>query len=635
MNVTLVEFDVGTPWDRYQITLQNTEVLWINYAPGIWATSFAGDYTAFDSDLVGAEFTWYGAPALEPAGSAEGAASITRIGSVFVSNIRLPNAGGLAALLSLTEAGFYWDETTELLYVKFPMNNPPEVFSIVAGVATLASNKEWIDEANGRIYAPDLLSLPRVTKTIDPLFFGRIKLNDASIQLQNLHGEYDLLADFDTYGQEVRILYGDSDDIYSNFRRMWTGFVDDYTINEEVATIRASDSRKLLEKPVPVRFFDSTTYTDLSDRDEGKPIPIGYGKIIAATPTSTDRGIYDRAAAQTYTWKLCDTADHDGILSIEAVRYKGEALTVTSPATDAPAAEGQYGSVDLTAATFQTYKAAGDTYDFRDIEVDFTGLERSGSAIQAGLDVIVDLIATYGSIPFSNVRYNQAVWNAAASENVGLYVDRDRTIADQIERIAASLRIQFDVQGDGRFTVRRFAQATEPAYTVRPDELFSSIEAQYSSQEFASRLYVEYQGGVYRHTTDEAEIVDRYKTTRPAEFETVLTTQTDAQSFAEDIMSLAKDFPPLFPVTVPIPSRDLQIEENVYAILNRPAARWFGRVKCRIEGVTYDFDAEQVTLSLRGFERVADEGIIIYQQGFGFGAVGFAAPGNATAYPEV
>jgi hypothetical protein len=635
VNVTLVEFDVGTSWDRYQVTFQDTEVLWVSYAPGVWVTSFAGDYSAFDSDLVGAEFTWYGSPAREPAGSAEGSATITRIGSVFVGNIRLPNANGLSALLSLDEAGFYWDDTDELLYVKFPQNNPPDLFSIVVGVASLVSNKQWIDEENQRSYDADLVSLPKVKKTIDPLFFGRIKLNDATIRLQNVHGAYDFLADFDTYGQEIRILYGDTDDQYTNFRRMWTGFVDDYTITESEAIIRASDTRKLLEKPVPVRFFNQTDYTDLDDSDDGKPIPLAYGLIVDVNPMCVNRSIYDKASAQTYEWKLCDTTDHDGIDSIQAVRYKGTALTPVSPITDPPTASGQYGSVDLAEGTFETYKADDDEYDFRDLSVDFTGVENDGTAIETGLDVIVDLISTYGDIPFSNVRYNESQWTSATSDNVGLYVKKDSTIAKEIERIAASLRIQFDVQGDGRFTVRRFDPTAEPVYTVREDEILDPISAVYSSEEFASRIYVEYQGGVYRYTDDENEIIDRYKTTRAKTFETILTNEADATDFATDVMSLIKDLPPLISVTVPIPTTDLAIEQNIYAILNRPQARWFGRMKCRIEGIQFNFDTEDMRLDLRGFESVDDEALQIYSQGYGFGSTGFNSAPGATQYPEV
>ena len=631
MKITLVEFDVGTAWSRYQITAAETEVLWISYAPGVWATSFSGDFSLFNSDLIGAEFTWYGAPALPPAGSAAGESAITRVGSVFVDNVRLPNTINLPQLLDLGEAGFYFDDSDEILYVKFPANAPPDIYSVVAGVSTLTSNKEWIDEENNRTYSADLISLPQVTKTIDPLFFGRIQYNDATITLLNQHGEYDLLADFDAYGQEVRILYGDSDRPYSQFRRMWTGYIDDFQISEDELSIRASDSRKLLEKPVPVNFFSATDFSDLNDRDEGRPIPLAYGKVSNVNPMCVNRGIYNRASAQTYTWKLCDTQGYDGIKEITAVRYKGQALTLTAGTPNAT----QYGNVDLSAGTFTTHKAANDTYDFRDVEVDFVGVERGGVAIEDGLDVIVDLIDTYGGIPFSNVRYNQSQWNAATAPNVGLYIDRDTTIAQQIERIAASLRIQFDVQGDGRFTVREFDPDAEPRTTIREDEILTPINAQYSSDEFASRIYVNYVGGVLRDLSEEASIVDRYKTTRPAEFDTVLTNDTDAQAFADDILSLAKDFPPLISVRFPIPAIDLNIEDNVYAILNRLHKPWFGRVKCRIEGITYDFDSEQIVLDLRGFERVDDEGLIVYSQGFSFGTIGFGGPFSETQYPEI
>jgi len=641
MNITLVEFDVGSPWNRRQIQPEDTEVIWINYDPGVWATSIDGDFTEFDGFLQGMEedgitpYPWYGAPNRLPAGSTQAEESITRVGSVFINNERMPDAGGLPALLALTEAGFFYDDVTGLLYVRFPFGRAPELFKIVVGISTLSSNKAYIDEESGRIYSADLISAPLVSKTIDPLFFGRIKYNDVSLELENRNGEYDQLAEYDVYGQEIRILYGDDQRPHSRFRRMWTGYLEDFTITESELIIRASDSRKLLEQPIPVRFFEQADYPDLTDRDDGKPIPVAYGTVYNVTPICVNRGIYDRTAAQAYTWKLCDTEEHDGIDDILDVRYKGESLAPVVPITDPPVAVGQYGSVDLTDATFQTYKAANETYDFRDIEVDFIGVEEDGVVIEDGLDVIVDMIDKYAGIPFSNVRYNVLQWQSITAPDVGLYIDRDSTVAQQIERIAASLRIQFDIQADGRFTAREFDPDADTRMTIRPDELLDEIRVAYTSDEFASRLYVHYQGGVLRDTSREPDIIDRYKSSKPAEFETVLTSETDAQDFADDVFFLVEDFPPLISVTVPIPAMDMEIEDNIYAILNRVTSRWLGRVKCRVEGISYNFNAETVTFDLRGFERVADEGLTIYSQGFGFGFLGFGGVLSMTQYPEI
>ena len=624
MHITLCEFDVGIEWNRYQFTELGTEVTWVNYAPGVYVTNFSGTYAAIEATYFNGDYTnWLDNLAL----SSEIAGEITRVGSVFADNIRLPNAGGLAALLALTEGGFFYDDGDELLYIRTPGNYSPGLFKIVAGQAVLISQTDWKDEENQRIYDPDLISVPAISKTIDPLFFGKLQYNDATITIQNRHGEYDLFADFDVYGQEVRIIRGDSDTPYSRFRRIWTGYIDDFTLSEDSVDIRCSDRRKLLERPIPTSFFNQTTYINLDDRDVGKPIPVAYGKVVNINPMCVDKAL-DRTVAADYTFVLCDVSNHDGITSVQEVRYKGEVIT---PVTTTVATA----TIILDDADLED---ANGRVDFRDIEVDFTGVETGGSTVENGLDVIVDLIDNFANIPYSNARYVTSTWNSVTTSmpNIGLYLDKDSTVAQQIERIASSLRIQFDVTGDGRFTVRKFDPEATPRFTVRPDEMFGPIRAEYSSDEFASRLNIAYVGGILRYTDEEATIIERYKTAKPADFETVLTSEADAEDFAEDIIGLAKDFPPLISVTVPIENRQPNIEDNVYAILNRLHRRWFGRVLCRIEGITYNFDDNTLTLDLRGFERVEDEGIIIYSQGFAYGPYGYDTIGyGPTSFPEI
>ena len=597
MKITLVEFDIGTEWNRYQITPETTEVLWVNYAPGVWVTSVDGDFSYFDSDLVGAEFTWYS----DVATTEDVSGYVTRVGSVFVDTERAPSTVDLATLLSLEEWGFYWDDVERLLYLRLPFSNSPDLYSIIVGLAELISDKEYVDEINDRIYDPELISIPSVSKTIDPLFFGRIQYNDVNLQLHNLHGRYDDIGRFDVYGGEVRILYGSDSDDYTDFKRIWTGYIDDFTVTEGECSIRASDSRKLLERPVPVSFFSQTDFPNLSDRDDGKPIPIHYGKVIGFTPICIDTEA-DHTTAD-YNFKLCDTSLHDGIVSVDEVRYKGEVVSSTNNLTTA-----------IITLAYADIQDSNGRVDFRDIEVDFHGVQEGGTGIENGLDVVSDMIDKYGGIPFSNTRYDESTWNTikATMPDIGLSIEKDSTIAQQIEKIAASLRIQFDVQGDGRYTARAFNQSAEPDTTINEDQLLSPIEAVYTSDEFATRLYVNYVGGVLRYTENEQAIIDRYKTTRPAEFDTVLTSAVDAQDFAEDVISLVADFPPLINVTIPIDD-DFEIEDNVYAILNRLSGRWFGRMKCRVEGVQYNFDDETVTLSLRAFESMADIVVPVYQ----------------------
>jgi len=561
--LALCEFDAGHDWTRYDTGT------WVNYGPGIFYTDFTGTYSSLTSAWV------------------EGAETIEYVGSV--ATVYATKDGTQYDLTSVSstsnmhsEASFYWDETNDLLYIRLPSYEPPDIYEINVGITQYLAQRHWNDNVNSRQYLGDVLSMPNIKKRVDRFFWGKIFLQKASVVLQNAHGEYDLFYDWDVFGQTLKIYFGDTTDAYADMSQVWTGRIDDFTISESDITINAIDPRNELDEPIPPNVFTTATYANLYDNDENKPIPLAYGTLYNRTPKCVNRASYVKESGGDLTFKLCDMTNHDAIGSIDTVYYNGESLSGTAGADDYHWDTAQD---SLTDATFVINVNGDVDFDFDKVTVDFTGYEDSGgSLISKGLDVIKDLISTYVGTSYTAANYDTTQWASLASDDraVGLYVEKESTVLEAIEQITQSTQIQFDTTGAGLYTARLYDKGKVPDRTIQEDELMGDLELDYSSEQFLSRAVVEYAGGkTYVYDDEETEVA------------------RDAIAFAERVMDFSAEILPYVEIQTKTQNIDVEIEDIIYIKLDRRNKDWLGRVSCRVESIDIDLNDYMVTLGLR------------------------------------
>jgi hypothetical protein len=578
--LALCEFDAGQDWTRYDTGT------WVNYSPGIFYTDFTGEY----SDLASA---WVeGAETLD-VGSV-GTMYITKDGA----STRLTSFSSITALHA--EPGFYWDEGDDYLYIRLPNYDPPGIYNITIGVSAYVAQRHWINEEGDSQYDGTLKSLPNIKRSIDPLFFGKISYDSATVVLDNTHGEYDDFSSYDVFGQEIRLFFGDTEDNYSDLTQVWTGYIDDFVISESDIEINASDPRRKLETPIPPNTYSTDDYANIDDRKENKPIALAYGYVKNVTPVCVNEGSYAKDTAGNFTFKLCDMTNHDEIGAITDVRYNGESLSGSVNTDDL---YWNTGEDSLTDATLRIDKLADVELDFKKVTVDFSGVEdEDGNLISAGLDVIRDLIETYSGTAYVNANFDVTTWDNLAGDDkdIGLYIDKESTVLEAIEEITASIQMQFDVTGDGRYTARVFDDEKSYTRIIDEDEILGNISLSYNSDEFLSRVVVEYSGGkTYVYDDLEETVNKRFKYKRPKTFETLLTSSADADTFAQRVMELSKELKPIIELTTKTQTIGLNIEDLVIADINRRSTAWLGLSLCRVESVDIDLNSFEVTLGLR------------------------------------
>ena len=218
-----------------EITAKNTQ--WVNHGAGIWALSYSGLYDWVDSSLL----------------SGYTVQDFGLISIVVADNIRLEEKQTLEEITS-TPGTYYYDRTNKILYVCFTDYSSPYIHNIFLGsIVGLTYNA--IQPINSDVYYyPRLVSVPQLGRSRDPLFFGRLAYPTANAQVINADGYFDTYAeDNNIYGNVGKIKLGYSDLDISEYKTLFSGFIETFEVSEQYASFGLTNQRKQLSKPFPYR----------------------------------------------------------------------------------------------------------------------------------------------------------------------------------------------------------------------------------------------------------------------------------------------------------------------------------------------------------------------------------------------
>ncbi len=234
----LIELDISPVNDQ-----------WVNNGAGIWVYNLEASYPWVDDTLLDG-FT---------------ASDLTNVGSVVSDGAPLVS---VALVDTLTPLEFVWDATNNDLYICLQNYDEPGIHDVRVGLVYGFSYDEFTPAGmiNSQLYEGRLSGAPSVTLARDPLFFGRIQFGGGSIPIVNMDGKYDTFAqDNNIYGNEVRIFIGFEDLDYSDYERIFTGYVDDVSVGEEVMDITITDRRKRLTRAIEITATAQNPVTTIRD----------------------------------------------------------------------------------------------------------------------------------------------------------------------------------------------------------------------------------------------------------------------------------------------------------------------------------------------------------------------------------
>lgn len=591
--ITIVELDLGT-----------RQMVWFNWAAGVWYVDFDAVYDLIDGALL----------------SGVSAQTTGHVRSVSSDAARLLSVAD-AATVQTTELSFFYDSSTRRVYIHLQNGDEPSLHRVMLGVVLGVATRAGIH--NGMIYEGRLRSAPSISKSKDPLFFGRIAFEGGTIEIDNSDGEFDDVAEEnDVFGGAVRIIQGFGGLEYPDFARMGSGAIEDFEIGPERMVVNMKDARASLSRKITTAVFDKTTYPYLKDSNVGKSIPVCWGvcRNVPVVCTNED----EAPAPANYTFKLADTTNHE-LHAITTVRVNGVAKATSAS--------------DLAAGTFSLASANYSPGD--EVTADIEGYEdASGNLIENALDVILDILETYFGIQYIPSIFNQGEWSAATALAPDVcYFGNDPTEAIQIiEEICASSRLSFIVQDDDRYTARVYNPNRAVSQTFLRADLLEIPTIAYKTAEVLTSTRVGYNKDwsrnewVWLHdTSQEDAIYERYGIYREETFETLLKDATAAQAFSDDILELSGEVSRTVSLRMKLQPLGREIGDFIIADIGRRHGAE-KLAKLEIMGFSRDLVRAETTLDCRIVEMIP---ATVYVQG-GYWSEGYWGDGEwAATYEEV
>lgn len=262
----------------------------------------------------------------------------------------------------------------------------------------------------------------------------------------------------------------------------------------------------------------------------------------------------------------------------------------------------------VTLTDFAAFESSvkGSRPSDNDVTVDFTGYT-DGGVIDNALDVIKDLLLNYTPALFTTDFFNTTEWNVATAlvDDISVFIE-DSNIIDVIEEICNTVQGSFKIQSDGLYTFKLHNTAQGPQKTIQKEEFLQDIEVEYRSEEYVSSALVKYNQnwdtGKFRQSLykdEEQTQLTKYNSTKRRTFETLLTTEDNANNLGRAIVLRNKDIIPVFTIVTKTRNMDLSVFNTVNVIMDRTEIIWYGEVKCEVIGINVDFDSFQTELILR------------------------------------
>ena len=463
------------------------------------------------------------------------------------------------------DKSWYYDATNLMLFIHFANFEPPLGKVIRLGI--INGFIDSIDTTQGAYYDdiyydPRLLSVSNLSKKKDSLFYGILQYQGGSASLINTDGYFeDIITDNELFGQPARVYLGFEGFAFSDFRNVYTGYIDGFSYDRNTFSLALVDNRKFFSRKIPVRTFNKTEFPSLDDNDVGSPKPLGYGplrNIPCKCVNSAD------ATAIDYYFYTYDPTDHDtGTLS--EVRLNGIAVAGGSYSYDVAT-----GIITIASGTFVSPPTEDDIY----IEANLDGItcDINTTTIDHGMDIIKDLLYIYAAINYDTVNYNTTEWasETGASMQMGLYIDEEMTISEAIEKICMSEGGTFIVQDNGLFTMRHFSLSRAINRTIKRDEFLDEAKINYDGKSYLSSVVVNYSKDyaedkyiTYRNADYEQTSFKKYKKYAEKIYDTALATLADAEIKAEDIMIQSKDVSPTVTIKTKVQNIDLELMDLV------------------------------------------------------------------------
>lgn len=459
-------------------------------------------------------------------------------------NVKYNIVGSLSDCI-IQEGSFYWDNSTQFLYIHFEHNQEGLTDTYETGSFQGFSDNGmlYLDEQE---YTPLIESVPSIAQQQDIVNYDLPAYINGSVVLNNRlyktsSGQLDSFILQNVYGNNATLYYFPDDKITypNNGDRSYLVplaplYVEDYDISLQTIDLRLQDLRKSDNISIPTDKFTSSEYPDMGDKT-GDVIPLIYGQVREAaainTNPETTSGVVNYRIALLLT-----------VLGTVQVNIDDIWTTVTPSST--------------SLSTGEIVLAEANGRDDNGSVRECRALLPTGIAITYTTDIIKDLYSRYKGLEFIDSNFDTSEW---AIEEVGLssggVVFDDSMLmfeAIQVVQNGSVTGFRFEINADGLRTFRLddndrassgriepvdIANRDTMPVTTDSDQVFADVVVKYSKS-FNSGRYMSVGNEDYN-----SSVLARYRDQKTLTVETILNNSTDADSRALTDATRFKDIP--------------------------------------------------------------------------------------------
>ena len=384
----------------------------------------------------------------------------------------------------------------------------------------------YIDDVE---YLPLITQAPMIERSEDIVGYSKLRLISGSLELSNLSGIVDELKNENIIGNDAILSHLPNSAVIdgvaqrADVQDLARYFVESSSLGNSSVKLELQDLRAM-DKQVPTRFFDTVTYPDLSDSDEGKVVPLAYGAFrdLQATPVTSKET--DTTFA---TFRACEY-----LISISEVRVK---VRDTWETRIPSSTDNDRGSFTIPNARESTDKAPYECH-----------IDGYGIPVNNAPDIMVDIYNRFLGQAFTSTFYDTTAWtvNKAGIPTCSMVIKEQTTILDIIPIIQNGVypSFRFDITPQGMKTIARDDRERSIDWFVDSVEILNIDELEVVDN--ADNLYgvviVDYDksqttNNPRRITVDTyaQSVVEKYQredTSTP--IESLLTNEIDAQNMA-------------------------------------------------------------------------------------------------------
>lgn len=575
----------------FEIDLSETIPFWICEEAGIWKYKLTNFIANSSLSFENGSFCYgnFKGGGTENTGTNS---LIKSVGSLTVDAVAYIAVTSMADLRS-TNNSFYYDGST-VIHVHFNGNATPYKFSsITAGIISRFSDYDFY--YNNEYVSGKIQSIPQISISQDKINYGLQTYDGGAVTLLNTDGGFDSFVTQSLFGQVARIKLGGTTLSSSEFKTLYTGFVQDVDSNEDETTIQLADNRQKLSRKLPVRFFNDTTFPNISDDNNGKPIPLHWGAVTKAEAFCIND---DEGGAANYKFVIADITKHS-IKAVTAV-YVNDTVLGALPAL-----------VNDTTDNVAYFLIPTASYDpGQDVTWTGSGFDNSltrngsGTVISNNMDIVKDILADYADTPYNATNYDTTAWSAITGVTCSQVSIFDLTPINEIlEKLARSSLVTIIQSGDGKWTGKKQDQTAAFVLRLRQDEVFNPVQVSYKGEELLASATIKYdKEKEYTDTSQETAIYNEYLTRPNGAIETFIATYADAKATAEELVEMFKTIRPEFTIETSIAAAEVELFDVIVAEINRQQKTWFGNVKLEIWGISYNLNDYKITLRARYIE---------------------------------